>query len=107
VSDVLRISIPLTVWLASFSAIYGLHGLACSANWTSAAFLGLPLARAALVAAWIAAIALQLGLVFAMKSHQFGSRSLFVRWISVTLSLAALVASLWTLFPVVATSACL
>ena len=105
--DVLRISVPLTVWLASFSGIYGLQWFACFGNWQSIYVLGLPLARTALIMTWIMVIALQLGLVLAMRSDQFGSRSPFVYRISLTLSLTALIATLWTMFPVVTTTTCL
>jgi hypothetical protein len=107
VSDILRISVPLTVWLASFSAIYGLHGLACAGEWAAIPGVGFPLARTALVLASIVAVALQLGLFLALRSDRYGSPSPFVCWTSVTLAATALVATLWTLFPVVATSTCL
>lgn len=104
--DVLRISVPLTVWLASFSAIYGLHGVICSGGWPSVAMLGIPLSRVVLVLAWMSATGLQIALLLAVRSAQFGSASTFVRRTSIILSVAALIATLWTLFPVVVTSTC-
>lgn len=105
-TDILRISVPLTAWLVAFSAVYGLHGLVCSDRW-AAAGLDLAVGRAAMAAAWIVAIALQVALLLALRSPRFASPSAFMRGVSLTLSVTALVAKLWTLMPVVTTSACL
>nr|WP_298724887.1 hypothetical protein [uncultured Steroidobacter sp.] len=105
-SDILRISLPLTVWLASFSAVYGLQGVACSQHW-AAAGLDVATARVVLTAAWIAALAVQVAFVFVLGSPRFASRSLFVRTVSRILAAAGLVTTLWTLFPVVTTSVCI
>src|SRR5690606_2538278 len=48
-TDLLRISVPLTAWLVAFSAVYGLHGLVCSEHWAEAGF-DLAVGRAALMA---------------------------------------------------------
>ena len=105
-TDILRISVPLTLWLAAFSAVYGLQGLVCSPRWAEAA-LGLATGRLLLALAWLAAVALQAALLLALRSPRFASRSGFVRGLSLSLAAVALVATLWTLLPVVATSACL
>jgi hypothetical protein len=103
VRDVLRIAIPLTVWLAAFSTMYGLEGLVCSGHGTGGALMG----RTVLVAIALAAVALQIVLLLALRSASYGSQSPFVRHVSVTLAIAALVATIWTFIPVAATSICL
>ncbi|WP_230532590.1 hypothetical protein [Microvirga roseola] len=98
--DILRISVPLTIWLASFSAVYGLEGLVCSDRWAQAG-------RGALLMAWAAAIVLQIVLLLALRSTRFASPSGFVRGVSLALAGVALVATAWTLLPVAVTSLCL
>jgi hypothetical protein len=106
VTDILRISVPLTAWLAAFSAVYGLQGLVCSERWAEAG-LDLAAGRAAMTVAWAAAVMLQLGFRLALRSPRFASRSAFVRRVSLMLAASARVATLWTLLPVVTTSVCL
>ncbi|MBV0891412.1 hypothetical protein KTN05_06030 [Paracoccus sp. Z118] len=105
-NDILRISVPLTVWIAAFSAVYGLQGIVCSDHW-GAAGLGLSAARAALVAAWLVAIAIQLGLLLVLQTPRYASPSRWVRWVSVALGIVALISTVWTLLPVVMTSVCI
>lgn len=105
-TDILRISVPLTVWLAAFSAVYGLHGLVCSERW-AAGGLDLAAGRAALIIASVVATALQVAFLLALRSPGFASPSPFVRRVSLILAIAALVATLWTLIPVAVTTACL
>ena len=102
-TDVLRIAVPLTLWLAGFSAVYGLQGLVCSSRWPE----GGPGPRAVLLAAAAAAVALQICLLLALRSPRYGSPSPFARRLSVTLAVAAVVAAVWTLVPVATTSICL
>jgi hypothetical protein len=101
--DILRIAAPLTLWLASFSAIYGLEGAVCSDTRVAAA-LG---DRAILLAAALAGAVLQVCVLLALRSPGWASHSAFVRRLSVTLAATALVAALWTFMPVAATSLCL
>lgn len=101
-STVLRISLPLTLWLASFSAVYGLHGLICSSRWV-------PLfenwtGRAVLIAAAVLAIAVQAALLFALRSPRWATSDRTMQRVSLTLAAAALVASIWTLLPTAVTS---
>jgi hypothetical protein len=105
VRDILRISVPLTLWLASFSAVYGLEGLVCSHRWTEAG-LDPVVARAALLLAWAAAITLQGILLLFLRSPRFASPSGFVRGVSLTLAGVGLVSTIWTLLPVAITSLC-
>lgn len=105
-TDILRISVPLTVWLAAFSAVYGLQGLICSPRWAEAS-LGLDIGRIALIAAWLLSIALQVAFLLALRSPRFASPSRFMQGTSLALALAALVATVWTFLPVATTSLCL
>ena len=105
--DVLRILVAPLVWLASFSGIYGLHGIACAGDWTEVELLGLSLFRVALIGAWAVAILVQIALLLALRSDRFGSRSAFARRTSVITGWVGLVATLWSLQPVVTTSSCL
>jgi hypothetical protein len=98
--EVLRLSVPLALWLASFSAVYALQGLSCSRHWPE----GLP-ARPFLILAWGLAVALQAGLVWALLRDP--SPSPFVRVTSLALACLALAAAAWTLLPVAVTSTCL
>lgn len=102
-NDILRISLPLTVWIAAFSAVYGLEGIVCSDGWIAAGF-GPGHGRAALIAAWTAAIALQVVLIIRLRKP---SPSLpWVQRVGTILAVAALVATVWSLMPVVTASLC-
>jgi hypothetical protein len=105
-TDILRISVPLTVWLAAFSAVYGLQGLVCSPRWAQAG-LDLETGRWALALLAALSVALQLALLLALRRPGFAARSGFLRGLSLSLALVALVATVWTLLPVVTTSLCL
>jgi hypothetical protein len=105
-TDVIRISLPLTIWLISFSLIYGLHGIVCSSSWSTVPSLaGLTQGRLVLIAAFAMAILVQITLVF-LSSGRFGAAVGFMRWTSITLAIVGLVAVLWTLFPVVVLPLC-
>ena len=105
-SDIARILFAPLVWLASFSAVYGLHGIACAHGWGGTDIAGLTLLRIALVGAWLGTVAVQTVTVAGLHSERFGSRSRFVRHVSRMTGWAGLVATVWTLFPAVATSSC-
>jgi len=104
-TNVLRILIAPLVWLAAFSAIYGLHGLLCGQNIAGAVF-GLPLPRVLLVTAYFLAIVLQGALLVALYRSRFGAPSSLMRFVSHATGWAGLVITIWSLFPIVATSYC-
>ena len=104
-TDVLRLFGPLVVWLGSFSAVYGLQGLVCSDRWTMSG-LTLSDGRLVLVAAWLTAIAVQVGLLLVLRRYRSASAPGFAAGISLWLSAAAIVATIWSLFPVAVTSTC-
>lgn len=105
-TDILRISIPVTVWIAAFSAVYGLEGVICSEHWTAAG-LSLGQGRTALLASWAAAIALQVALLMGLRSPRFASPHPWVQRLATVLGFVALVATVWSLMPVATTSLCL
>lgn len=105
-TDILRISIPVTVWIAAFSAVYGLEGVICSDLWRAAG-LSLGQGRAALLVSWAAAIALQVILLILLRSPRFASPQPWVQRLATILGCVALVATAWSLMPVVTTSLCL
>lgn len=105
-TDILRILIAPLVWLASFSAIYGLHGVACAYGWAETDLWGIPLLRIVLWAAWLGAIAAQSLILAGLYSQRFASPSGFARGVSKMTGWTGLVAALWSLFPVVVTSSC-
>ncbi|KZY01145.1 hypothetical protein A3747_15380 [Sulfitobacter sp. HI0076] len=102
----LRILLPLLVWLVSFSAIYGLQGLGCALGWAKVAWLGLPLFRWALLIAWLAAIVLQLLLLLTVGKWSFGPTTDFYRKVNLATALSGLTATVWTSFPIVVSSTC-
>jgi len=104
--DILRLSLPLTLWLATFSGLYALHGLLCSSRFAQAATPD-EAGRFLLTAAALLAVALQVALLLALRSGRWGAPSGFVRRTSLTLGLIALVATIWTSLPIAAVSHCL
>lgn len=104
--DLLRILIAPLLWLASFSAVYGLLGLICG-HGIGGTVLGLPLPRVLLIAAYAFAILLQGALLAALYHPRVASRSGFVRFVSRVTGWVGLVAAGYTLFPVAVTSSCL
>ncbi|MDF1726482.1 MAG: hypothetical protein P1U53_01920 [Sulfitobacter sp.] len=101
--DLLRISLPITLWLISFSAIYGLHGLVCSARW-AALGNGLAPAAALAVAALVALVLQGIAVVLVYLSP---AGSVRMRFVSRALAIVALVALVWTVLPVAFTTSCI
>lgn len=105
-TDVIRIMLSPLVWLASFSAVYGLHGLLCGHGLVDATAGSLSLPRALLVAAYGLALALQAAILVGLHMPRFASSSGFMRFVSVATGWAGLVAAAWSLMPVLTTSMC-
>lgn len=104
--DMVRILIAPTAWLAAFSAVYGVHGIACSFGWAGIDLWGLSLMRVAVTATWLVSIAVLALILAGLYVPRFASRSDFVRTVSKLTGWVGLVATVWSLFPVVATSTC-
>ncbi|WP_134727241.1 hypothetical protein [Paracoccus luteus] len=103
-TEILRLSVPMTVWIAAFSAVYGLQGLLCAGAF-GAVEPGTQ--RGLLILAGAVAVAVQVALLMALRAPRFASPSRFVQRVSVILAVVALISTVWTLLPVVASSVCL
>lgn len=98
--EILRLSLPITVWITGFSVVYGLQGLTCSRHWPA------DLApQPVLLAAWAIAVLLQGLWLLAILYAPSPSR--FVQTTATAIAVTALVAAAWTMLPVIMTSACL
>lgn len=97
--NILRISLPLTVWIIGFCAIYGLQGLICSRHWPADID-----PRGTLIAAGAVLALAQAGVLAAIVARP--SRSRFVQMTATILGAAALGAALWTSLPVLAVTIC-
>ena len=104
-TDVARIFAPLLVWLALFSGVYGLHGIGCGLGWPDLRVGGLSLHRLALLSAYGESLAIQ-GAVLLALAHPLRSGQPFVRGVTLTRAVTALVATGWTLVPVTFASSC-
>lgn len=97
--EILRLVLPISLWLTGFSALYALQGLSCSRHWPAEID-----ARPVLLAAGVAAIAVQaLGLMAILYAP---SLSRFIQSTSVAIAATALIAAIWTMLPVLAVSVC-
>ena len=106
-SDLIRLMIGFLVWLGSFSAIYALQGFGCSAGWNEIHLGSITLHRMVLLSAFVMVLLVLSSIVLGLKSPRHAGSLRFTRKASVELSAAALVAALWTLFPVAVLSDCL
>jgi len=105
--DVLRILIAPLVWLASFSAVYGLHGLICGHGIGGEVFGMISLQRVLMATAWLVVLGIQVGLLWTLHAPRFASGSSFVTFASRATGWTGLVATAWSLFPTVTTTYCL
>lgn len=105
--DILRLSLPLTLWLVSFSGLYGLHGLVCTQGWASTPGLGgMSLAKAMLLAAGAVAVLIQVVAIALIGGSRYGATQGFLRSVSLSLAVVALIAAVWTSVPVVILPIC-
>jgi hypothetical protein len=98
-TSVLRLSLPLTLWLVGFSGLYALQGFACSRHWPDGSDPRLVLIGAASV--FVILQGLALAVVLARPA-----RAIFVQATATALAAAALAAAVWTSLPVLALSIC-
>ncbi|MBR9862708.1 MAG: hypothetical protein GYB24_04625 [Rhodobacteraceae bacterium] len=103
-TEIFRILIAPLVWFVSFSAIYGLHGVLCETG--PGAFEGWPVQRVVLISPVLLAIALQVVNLWMLYQPRFTAPAGLLRFVSRAGGWTGLVATVWTLFPVVALSAC-
>lgn len=105
-TDLLRILIAPLLWLAGFSAVYGLHGLLCGHGIDGSLFGLVSVPRALMALAYGLAVLLQAGLLAGLHASRFASPSSFVTSVSRATGWVGLVAAAWTLLPTVTTSSC-
>jgi hypothetical protein len=105
-TDVLRILIAPLVWLAAFSAVYGLQGLICGHGIEGTVLGIISLQRALMASAYTLSMAMLAVLLWGLTAQRFASASPFVRFVSQTAGWVFLVATAWSLFPAVATTHC-
>lgn len=103
--DLLRILSAPLLWLASFSAVYAVHGLVCGHD-ISGTLWEIPVSRLLLMGAYLVALVLQVALLTALYLPRFYPASSFVRSVSHITGWVGLVATAWSLFPVMVTSSC-
>lgn len=89
------------LWGALFSLVYALHGAGCNLGWTDRPVLFTDLHHAAMWVAWLVGLVLHVVLVVILPAGTGRAR-----WVIVAGSWIGLVASVFTLFPVIATSTC-
>ena len=106
-SDLIRLMIGFLVWLGSFSAIYALQGFGCSAGWNEINLGSITMHRMVLLSAFVVVLLVLSSILLGLKSPRHAGSSRFTRKASVELSAAALIAALWTLFPLAILSSCL
>jgi len=105
--DVLRLSLPLTVWLISFSAVYGLHGLVCAGDWGAWPGPGtLNWGETALLAFAATAVLTQAIMLFLLAGPWLGAAPGFLRQTSLSLAVVALIATAWTHAPIAVLPMC-
>lgn len=98
-TEILRLSLPISIWLMGFSAVYALQGLSCSRHWPTDFE-----ARPFLLAVCVVAVAFQ---VLCLRVILYApSVSRFVQTTATTVAVTALVATIWTLLPVLVSSVC-
>jgi hypothetical protein len=105
--DVLRLSLPLTFWLISFSALYGLQGLVCAGEWyVLPGPGGMAWGRVVVLAAVAAAVLLQAGVLLLVGATQDSAAEDFMRGATLGLAAVALLATVWTSVPIVVLPLC-
>lgn len=97
--QILRLSLPITLWLIGFCAIYALQGMACSRHWPP----GLE-PRAALMVAAALFVLVQGFVLLAVLRVPDTSR--FVQRTAASLAAVAFAAAVWTSLPVLAVAVC-
>ncbi|RZA28779.1 MAG: hypothetical protein EOP02_06440 [Proteobacteria bacterium] len=98
-TPVLRLSLPITLWLVGFSTIYGLQGLSCSRHWPVEVE-----PKATLSAAFVLFVAVQVTALLLLLRRP--DRSRFIQRVAVSIASVALGAAIWTSMPVLALTVC-
>ena len=95
------------IWAAHFLAVYVYAGILCARPRWNVEWLGLSIAGWGTVAASVVALAAMAALlVFARARGVEHDNRIFIRWISIGLSLLSAVAIIWETVPVFLVPAC-
>ncbi|WP_201159620.1 hypothetical protein [Rhodoplanes elegans] len=97
------------IWSSAFVLLYAASSIGCAAGWERTTVAGTSLLRALLVLLWIAHLGALVALViytWRRRPGGPGGTATFVRRVAVGAGTAALVATLWTGAPIVATTMC-
>lgn len=96
--EIMRLSLPLTLWLIGFSALYGLQAVICAQGWQDLLGPGgMVWGRWALMAGAAGVVLIQgAALLFLIATKPAPG---LMRTASLGLAVVALVATVWTLLP--------
>lgn len=105
--QILRLSLPMTLWLIGFSTLYALEGLSCSRHWPPGLEPRAVLITAAALLVGLQGLAFWLTLLQPPRSNPAPNPATNpVDRIAAGLAAAALGAAVWTSAPVLALAAC-
>lgn len=96
-TGLLRACVGLIVWAVAFSWLYAVEGAGCALGWDRAAL------RVALVASWVAAMAVIAAIGWRWRGRSEG----WIDRLALGGIVVGLVATLWTGMPVAVASLCL
>ena len=99
----LRLSAGLIVWAGGFCLIYALHGVGCANDWPARSVGGYGLHRLVLGAAWIALVALSIGIAVRIRRHPVG----VLDRAAILTSWAGVASSVVTFTPILIVASCL
>ena len=102
----LRAMAGLILWGAAFNAVYALEGLGCALGWGSIDWGAGTALRTALVGAWTAALLAHLALIGWLLRERRRAPNAFWSPLESGLAFVGLIATSWTLLPVVAMRTC-
>lgn len=107
--DLIWLVAGFTLWAAGFSALYGIHAVGCRAGWEEAMLGALPANRIVLIVIYAVHIALGAALYVPLAriaARWEGPAADTVRRAAIILTLAAVVATVWTGAPVLFLEPC-
>lgn len=99
-----------TLWAAGFSALYALHAVGCRAGWDETMLGGLSAHRIGLLVTYLAHAGLGAALWFPLTriaTHWDGPSAGTLRRAAILVTIAAVIATLWTGAPVLFLQACI
>lgn len=104
--DLFSILIGPVVWLAAFSAIYAFQGWICSTSTDWSGHITANSWQLLLTAVWVVVTATQVLVIVLLHREALGPVSKFTRRVSALTAWTALIAAIWTMFPVAVLPPC-